>query len=61
MALSARYVRPQIGLPGWGPWLLRPEESGGAMLDLLVHDFDQALLLFGVPESVTARTVDSPT
>ena len=49
----------QIRLPGWGPWLLRPEESGGAPLDLLVHDFDQALWLFGAPESMTARTVGS--
>jgi predicted dehydrogenase len=40
--------------------LLRPEESGGAALDLLVHDYDQALWLFGAPESATARTVGSP-
>jgi predicted dehydrogenase len=48
------------GLPTWAPWLLRREESGGGILDMLVHDFDQALLLFGKPESVTARTVGSP-
>ena len=35
-------------------------ESGGAPLDLLVHDYDQALWLFGAPESATARTVGSP-
>jgi predicted dehydrogenase len=55
---SARFSR-RSGLPSWGPWLLRPEESGGAPLDLLVHDFDQALWLFGAPESATARTVGS--
>jgi predicted dehydrogenase len=55
---SARFAR-RSGLPGWGPWLLRPEESGGAPLDLLVHDYDQALWLFGAPESATARTVGS--
>ena len=44
------------GLPVWAPWLLWPEESGGGILDMLVHDFDQALLLFGRPESVTAHT-----
>ena len=60
MALFARQrFRRRSGLPGWGPWLLRPEESGGAALDLLVHDYDQALWLFGAPESVTARTVGS--
>jgi predicted dehydrogenase len=56
---SARFAR-RSGLPGWGPWLLRPEESGGAPLDLLVHDYDQALWLFGEPESATARIVGSP-
>jgi predicted dehydrogenase len=55
---SARFAR-RSGLPSWGPWLLRPEESGGAALDLLVHDYDQALWLFGAPESATARTVGS--
>jgi predicted dehydrogenase len=56
---SARFAR-RSGLPSWAPWLLRPEESGGAPLDLLVHDYDQALWLFGAPESATARTVGSP-
>ena len=52
--------RRRSGIPPWGPWLQRPEESGGAILDLLVHDFDQALWLFGEPESATAHTVGSP-
>jgi predicted dehydrogenase len=56
---SARFAR-RSGLPSWGPWLLRPEESGGAPLDLLVHDYDQSLWLFGAPEGATARTVGSP-
>ena len=55
---SARFAR-RSGLPSWAPWLLRREESGGAPLDLLVHDYDQALWLFGTPESSTARTVGS--
>jgi predicted dehydrogenase len=56
---SARFAR-RSGLPSWGPWLLRPQESGGAPLDLLVHDYDQALWLFGAPEGATARTMGSP-
>jgi predicted dehydrogenase len=55
---SASFAR-RSGLPTWGPWLLQPGESGGAALDLLVHDYDQALWLFGPPESATARTVGS--
>jgi predicted dehydrogenase len=56
---SASFAR-RSSQPSWGPWLLRAEESGGAPLDLLVHDYDQALWLFGEPESATARTVGSP-
>ncbi len=52
--------RRRSGIPPWGPWLQNPEESGGAVLDLLVHDFDQVLWLFGEPESATAHTVGSP-
>jgi len=59
-AIRSLSLTRKSGVPGWAPWLLRPEESGGAILDLLLHDFDQALLLFGLPESMTARTIDSP-
>jgi predicted dehydrogenase len=59
-ALRSASLTRKSGLPTWAPWLLRPEESGGAILDMLVHDFDQALLLFGVPESASAQTVGSP-
>jgi predicted dehydrogenase len=58
-ALGSASLTRKSGLPTWAPWLLRPEESGGAILDMLIHDFDQALLLFGAPESATAHTVGS--
>ena len=48
------------GLPSWAPWLTDPSESGGAILDLLIHDFDQALALCGPPATVTASPIDSP-
>jgi predicted dehydrogenase len=59
-ALRLLSLTRNSGLPIWAPWLLRPEESGGAILDMLIHDFDQALLLFDEPDGVTARTVGSP-
>jgi predicted dehydrogenase len=59
-AIRSLTMTRKSGLPTWAPWLLRREESGGGILDMLVHDFDQALLLFGKPESVTARMVGSP-
>ncbi len=42
------------GYPQWSNWLSRGEQSGGAILDLLSHDIDQALKLFGHPTSVSA-------
>jgi len=52
--LSATFIR-QCGLPDWSKWLPVEARSGGAVIDLLVHDIDQALLLFGMPEKVAAR------
>lgn len=42
------------GYPQWSQWLGRTEESGGAILDLLSHDLDQALQWFGEPQVVSA-------
>ncbi len=51
---SATFVR-QCGLPDWSGWLPTEARSGGAVIDLLIHDIDQALLLFGVPDRVAAK------
>jgi len=50
---SAKFAR-SCGLPDWSSWLPLEARSGGALLDLLVHDIDQVLLLFGMPERVAA-------
>lgn len=42
-------------LPGWADWFLNPAWSGGAVLDLCVHDFDALNWLFGAPRTVYAR------
>jgi UDP-N-acetylglucosamine 3-dehydrogenase len=42
-------------LPAWADWFLNPDWSGGAVLDLSVHDFDALNWLFGTPKSVYAR------
>ncbi|MFL5258710.1 MAG: Gfo/Idh/MocA family protein, partial [Hyphomicrobiales bacterium] len=42
-------------LPAWADWFRDPAWSGGAVLDLAVHDFDAANWLFGNPRSVYAR------
>ena len=50
-------------LPGWseGGWLVRPEESGGPLLDLAVHGFDYLAWVIGSPAvRVQAVAADSP-
>lgn len=42
------------GFPGWGGWLGDEARSGGAILDLLCHDLDMALAIFGPPGTVSA-------
>jgi len=42
-------------LPAWADWFLNPAWSGGAVLDLCVHDFDVMNWMFGAPKTVYAR------
>jgi predicted dehydrogenase len=49
-------MQRKTGYPKWGEWLGREEYSGGAILDLLIHDIDQALKLFGKPDTVCAMS-----
>jgi len=49
--------RRSAGYPRWGDWLLKNERSGGAILDLLSHDVDQALSLFGKPRFIQATSL----
>lgn len=44
-------------VPDWSSWLPNEKQSGGAVLDLLIHDLDQALLLFGMPAAVRAKRI----
>jgi predicted dehydrogenase len=44
----------KTGYPQWSSWLADEKSSGGAILDLLSHDIDQALKLFGPPATVSA-------
>ena len=51
---SATFVR-QCGLPDWSKWLPVSARSGGAVVDLLIHDIDQIIWLFGTPQWVAAK------
>ena len=47
--------RRRCAAPAWGAgWLKDPQLSGGGVFDLLIHDVDIALHLFGAPEWVEA-------
>jgi predicted dehydrogenase len=46
--------RRRCAAPGWSKWLGDADKSGGGVLDLLIHDIDFALMLFGMPESISA-------
>ncbi|MBN1435465.1 MAG: Gfo/Idh/MocA family oxidoreductase [Sedimentisphaerales bacterium] len=40
--------------PGWNSWLMDETKSGGAAIDLQIHDMDFVLQLLGTPRSLTA-------
>ena len=44
----------RCGEPGWGGWLKDPAKSGGGVFDLLIHDVDASLWLFGAPRALSA-------
>jgi predicted dehydrogenase len=52
--VTACSLQRSTGYPQWSDWLAKTERSGGAILDLLSHDLDQALLWFGQPAAVAA-------
>ena len=49
--------RRRCAAPGWGGWLQDPERSGGGVFDLLIHDVDMCLHLFGKPRTVSSTGV----
>jgi len=46
--------RRRCAAPAWSKWLSNPEVSGGGVFDLLIHDVDYILHLFGKPASISA-------
>jgi len=56
---SATFIR-SCGVPDWSRWLPDPSRSGGAVLDLLSHDVDRALEMFGLPQRVAAKSIAGP-
>jgi predicted dehydrogenase len=40
--------------PDWNQWMLDPAQSGGTLVDLMIHDFDICNALLGAPRRVRA-------
>ena len=53
-AVRSAFFRRRCAAPAWGGWLKDPAKSGGGAFDLLIHDVDMCLHLFGRPSSVCA-------
>jgi predicted dehydrogenase len=53
-AVRAATFRRRCAAPAWSTWLSDPAQSGGGVFDLLIHDIDFCLHLFGAPEALTA-------
>jgi predicted dehydrogenase len=47
--------RRRCAAPVWSAWLKDPARSGGGIMDLLIHDADFCISLWGTPEAVHAR------
>jgi len=52
--------RRNCARPSWSPWLADPSKSGGAPLDLLIHDADFVLHCFGEPTAISAQGFCDP-
>lgn len=60
LATARRNVSLLVGTRGDQGWRHDPQRSGGAVLDLQVHDLDVFCWFFGRPRSLIARGIRSP-
>ncbi|UJF35438.1 Gfo/Idh/MocA family protein [Paenibacillus hexagrammi] len=44
--------------PTWGAWLTQNDKSGGALMDMHIHDTDVINWLFGKPEAVSTQALN---
>ncbi|MGD9713906.1 MAG: Gfo/Idh/MocA family protein [Thermomicrobiales bacterium] len=59
---SGDYGAPRSGLafrrqpfPAWSELFARSDLTGGAVIDMMIHDFDAVNWIFGQPKAVTAK------
>ncbi len=52
--LRSAFFRRRCSAPAWSRWLADASRSGGGVFDLLIHDADFCISMWGMPESVRA-------
>ena len=58
--VRSAFFRRRCAAPAWGGWLRDPAKSGGGVFDLLIHDLDFCLHLFGKPQAIDATGTCDP-
>ena len=53
-AVRSAIFRRRCAAPAWTKWLSDAGQSGGGVFDLLIHDVDYCIHLFGAPAAVSA-------
>jgi predicted dehydrogenase len=48
------FFRRRCAAPAWSRWLADPARSGGGVFDLLIHDVDFCISVWGMPQRVRA-------
>ncbi len=53
--VRSAFFRRRCAAPAWSAWLSDPRRSGGGVFDLLIHDVDFCVSVWGMPDRVAAR------
>lgn len=58
-AVHSAFFRRRTATPTWAAWEFDSSKNGGGVFDLLVHDVDFCLRLFGAPEAISSVGTDA--
>ncbi|MFA6815228.1 MAG: Gfo/Idh/MocA family oxidoreductase [Lentisphaeria bacterium] len=58
---SFRRLSPNVSGNGWNDWYMKESYSGGALLDMHLHDTDAVCYFFGNPKSVSSFGIKGET
>lgn len=58
-SVATAVFRRRCAAPAWSRWLSDPDKSGGGVFDLLIHDVDFCISVWGVPHRVRATGAEN--